>query len=115
MALKKYAVFAGRSQRSEYWSFVLLNLVFTVILYSIDNIVSWNYLMYAGVLSSIYSLAIVIPGIAVAIRRLHDTDRTGWWLLIALVPLIGAIILIVFFAQDSQSGDNRYGPNPKTV
>ena len=113
--LRKYAVFSGRSQRSEYWSFVLLNLVFTVILYSIDNIIGWNYLMYAGVLSSIYSLVIVIPGISVAIRRLHDNNRTGWWLFIVLVPLIGAVILIIFYAQDSQSGDNKYGPNPKAV
>jgi len=67
----------------------------------------------AGLLSGIYSLAVLIPSIAVAIRRLHDTGRSGWWILISLVPLIGTIVLLVFTVQDSQPGDNEYGPNPK--
>ena len=108
-------MFSGRSRRKEYWVFVLLNLPFTAVLYAIDNITGLTYGINSGVLSSIYSLAIIIPGIAVAIRRLHDTNRTGWWLFIALVPLIGAIILIVFYAQDSQPGYNKYGANPKAV
>jgi uncharacterized membrane protein YhaH (DUF805 family) len=66
-----------------------------------------------GLLSGIYSLAVLIPGIAVSVRRLHDTNRSGWWLLISLIPLIGAIVLLVFMVQDSQEGDNQYGPNPK--
>ncbi len=66
-------------------------------------------------MSGIYSLAVLIPSIAVSVRRLHDIDRTGWWLLIALVPLVGAIVLIVFHVLDGTPGPNRYGPNPKTA
>lgn len=66
-----------------------------------------------GLLGGIYSLAVLIPGIAVSVRRLHDTERSGWWLLIGLVPLIGAIVLLVFMVQDSKAGSNRFGENPK--
>lgn len=69
----------------------------------------------AGLLSTIFSLAILIPSIAVSVRRLHDIDRTGWWVLISLVPLIGWIVLLVFHVQDSTPGPNRYGPNPKSA
>lgn len=67
----------------------------------------------AGLISTIYSLAVLIPGLAVSVRRLHDTGRTGWWLLIAFIPVIGAIALLIFFFQDSQQGDNQYGAYPK--
>jgi len=66
-------------------------------------------------LSTIYSLALLIPSLAVSVRRLHDTDRSGWWLLIGLVPLIGIIVLIIFYVQDSNPGENQYGPNPKAA
>ena len=69
----------------------------------------------AGLLSTIFSLAILIPSIAVSVRRLHDIDRTGWWVLISLVPLIGWIVLLVFHVQDSTPGPNKYGPNPKSA
>ncbi|TJY41720.1 DUF805 domain-containing protein [Cohnella pontilimi] len=69
---------------------------------------------YGMVLSGLYALAILLPSLAVSVRRLHDTGRSGWWLLIGLIPLIGAIILLVFTCQDSQPGDNRYGPNPRS-
>jgi uncharacterized membrane protein YhaH (DUF805 family) len=81
----------------------------------IDNVAGLGWGAYGGVLSTIYSLAVLIPSLAVSVRRLHDTNRTGWWIFIGLVPLVGAIILIVFYATDSQPGDNQYGPNPKTV
>jgi uncharacterized membrane protein YhaH (DUF805 family) len=68
-----------------------------------------------GLLSGLYSLAILIPSLAVTVRRLHDTDRTGWWLLIGMIPLIGAIVLLVFMLLDSQPGDNQYGAHPKGV
>src|SRR5690606_13737347 len=68
-----------------------------------------------GLLGGIYALAVLIPSLAVSVRRLHDTDRSGWWLLIALVPLIGAIVLLVFLVLDSNSGQNQYGANPKDV
>lgn len=69
----------------------------------------------AGVLQSLYALAVLIPSLAVGVRRLHDTGRNGWWLLIGLIPLIGAIVLLVFFFQDSQPGNNEYGPSPKAA
>jgi uncharacterized membrane protein YhaH (DUF805 family) len=105
--LKKYAVVSGRARRSEYWYFVLFNLIIFIILTIID------YAINSAILSTIYSLAVLIPSIAVAVRRLHDTNRTGWWLLIGLIPIIGFIVLLIFMVQDSQKGENQYGPNPK--
>lgn len=114
--LKKYAVFSGRARRSEYWFFVLFNVIIGFVLGFIDGIFGLgNPEAGVGVLGTIYSLAVLIPSIAVGVRRLHDTDRSGWWLLIGLIPLIGAIVLIVFFVMDSTPGDNRFGPNPKAV
>ena len=108
--LKKYTVFNGRSRRKEYWMFFLFNVIIACVLGFIEGIVGGP-----GVLGAIYSLAVLIPGIAVSVRRLHDTARSGWWLLIGLVPLIGVIVLIVFMAQEGDPGDNPFGPNPKTA
>jgi uncharacterized membrane protein YhaH (DUF805 family) len=108
--LKKYTVFDGRAHRTEYWMFVLFNVIITIALGLIDRLLG-----ISGVLSGIYGLAVLIPGIAVGIRRLHDTNRSGWWLLISLVPVIGTIVLIVFMVQDSQPDTNQYGPNPKAA
>ena len=114
--LKKYAVFTGRAQRAEFWYFVLFNLLISVALALVDVAIG-TYSEEAGVglLYGIYALAVLLPGIAVAVRRLHDTGRSGWWYLIGLIPLIGAIVLIVFWVQDSQPGENQHGPNPKGV
>lgn len=113
---KKFAVFGGRARRKEYWYFVLFNLIVSVILAFIDGATgSFDPEAGIGVLSGIYSLAALIPCIAVSVRRLHDTGRSGWWLLIALVPLIGGIVLLVFTVQDSEPGENQFGPNPKEV
>ncbi|MGI9264325.1 MAG: DUF805 domain-containing protein [Gammaproteobacteria bacterium] len=112
--LRKYLVFEGRAQRAEYWYFVLFNIIFGIVLAIIDGIFgSLNPDTGMGLLSGIYSLAVLIPTIGVAIRRLHDTDRSGWWLLLALVPLIGGLVLLVFFILDGTPGSNRFGPNPK--
>ena len=113
-ALKKYAVFGGRSRRMEYWYFVLFNIIVSIVLGGIDGLLgtSGSY-AGAGLLSGIYGLAILIPSLAVTVRRLHDIDRSGWWILIGLVPLIGALVLLVFALLDSTPGDNQYGPNPK--
>ncbi|HHX35231.1 MAG TPA: DUF805 domain-containing protein [Gammaproteobacteria bacterium] len=112
--LKKYAVFSGRARRKEYWYFVLFNIVISVILSAIDGMMgSYNAETGMGLLGSIYILAILLPGIGVSIRRLHDTGRSGWWLLIGFVPLIGAIVLIVLMLQNSKPGQNQYGANPK--
>ena len=106
--LKKYAVFSGRARRAEYWYFLLFNLIVVIVLSIIDAAAGTNPL-----LTGIYTLAVLLPSIGVAIRRLHDTGRSGWWILIALIPLIGAIVLLVFYVQDSEGGVNVYGPNPK--
>lgn len=112
--LKRYAVFDGRARRKEYWYFVLFNTIIYVVLTVID-VLTGSYSQEAGMglLGGVYTLAILLPSIAVAVRRLHDTGRSGWWLLIALVPLIGAIVLLVFTVQDSNPGQNEFGANPK--
>jgi uncharacterized membrane protein YhaH (DUF805 family) len=114
--LKKYAVFSGRARRKEYWMFVLFNLIFLAVATALDTVLKTNFegLPY-GWIYTVYALAILIPGLAVVIRRLHDIGKSGWWYLIALVPLIGGIWLLVLLVKDSQSGDNQYGPNPKGV
>ncbi|HZC85316.1 MAG TPA: DUF805 domain-containing protein [Rubrobacter sp.] len=113
-ALKKYAVFSGRSRRMEYWYFVLFNIIVSIVLGAIDGLLGTRGSgMGAGLLSGIYGLAILIPSLAVTVRRLHDIDRSGWWILVALVPLIGTIVLLVFALLDGTPGPNRYGPNPK--
>ncbi len=105
-AIKNYAEFTGRARRKEYWMFILFYLIIYIGLMVIDGVLG------TLVLSTIFSLALLIPSISVAARRLHDTGRSGWWQLIAIIPLIGAIILIVFLAQDSHD-ENQYGLNPK--
>ena len=112
--LKKYAVFSGRARRKEYWYFCLFNLIIFIVLGIIDGVTgSLSPEAGAGLLGSIYILAIFIPGIAVSVRRLHDTNRSGWWVLINLIPLIGIIVLLVFMAQDSKPDQNKFGSNPK--
>ncbi|MCK9505910.1 MAG: DUF805 domain-containing protein [Porticoccaceae bacterium] len=112
--LKKYAVFNGRARRKEYWYFVLFNIIVSVILAVIDGMTgSFSADAGVGILSGIYSLAVFIPTAAVTFRRLHDTGRSGWWLLMVLLPFIGAIVLLIFMVQDSKPGENRFGPNPK--
>ncbi len=106
--LKKYAVFTGRARRTEYWMFFLFNIIIAVAIGVVEGILG-----SPGVLGLLYSLGVFIPTLAVSVRRLHDTGRSGLWLLIGLVPLIGFIVLIVFFVQDSEYGQNQYGPNPK--
>ncbi|GHI07771.1 hypothetical protein AQI88_34235 [Streptomyces cellostaticus] len=105
--LKKYAVFSGRARRQEYWMFFLFNVIISIVLAIIDGA------MGSSILGIIYSLATLLPGLGVAVRRLHDTDRSGWWILIALIPLVGAIILIVFLATEGKAEPNQHGPNPK--
>jgi uncharacterized membrane protein YhaH (DUF805 family) len=105
--LKNYVGFQGRARRKEYWMFVLFSVIVSIVLSIVDAIAGLN-----SVLSLLYSLAVLLPSLAVGVRRLHDTGKSGWWLLISLIPLIGSIILLVFMCQDSQE-DNKYGPNPK--
>jgi len=113
--LRKYAVFSGRARRNEYWMFVLFNLIIGIVLGVIEGIVGIAPQSDQSVLAGIYSLAVLIPSIAVFVRRLHDTNHSGWWFFIAFVPLIGAIVLLVFMVRDSDQGDNQYGANPKAA
>jgi uncharacterized membrane protein YhaH (DUF805 family) len=107
--LKKYAVFSGRAHRREFWMFTLIDVIIVIVISVVEGLVG-----SFGIICLIYNLAVLIPCIAVTVRRLHDTDRNGWWILISLIPLIGAIVLLVFTVQDSKPGENRYGPNPKS-
>lgn len=109
-ALTNYVGFTGRARRKEYWYFTLINLVISSALYLIALALDNTLLQTLWIL---YGLAVFLPGLAVAVRRLHDTDRSGWWLLIAFIPLIGAIVLLVFLFTDSTPGANQYGPSPK--
>lgn len=110
LALSRYAEFKGRSRRSEYWywtlALVLVLLPFYVLGVALESTIFL-------ILYVLITLATLVPGIAVLVRRLHDTGRSGWWYFIALVPLVGGIILLVFLATEGESGPNQYGPNPK--
>ncbi len=114
LALKKYAEFSGRSQRSEYWFFVLFYFLIAVVLSIVDVSAGFTSLHTGiGLFSALFMLAMFIPSLAVGVRRLHDIGRTGWWILIGLIPFVGWIVLLIFAVQDSQPGTNEYGPNPK--
>ncbi|MDR2860996.1 MAG: DUF805 domain-containing protein [Syntrophobacterales bacterium] len=113
--LNKYTVFDGRARRKEYWTFALVNIVFFLGLGFIGGLFGMiaGFLgMLVNIISFLCLLAILLPAIGVTIRRLHDTGRSGWWALIALIPLVG-LILIYFAILDSDPGENEYGPNPK--
>jgi uncharacterized membrane protein YhaH (DUF805 family) len=114
--LKNYAQFNGRARRTEYWMFALLNLIFAAVALIIDNVagIAIDHLFY-GPLYILYMLAVFIPGLAVSVRRLHDVGKSGLWILIAFIPIIGAIWLLVLMVTDSIPGENQYGPNPKEV
>jgi uncharacterized membrane protein YhaH (DUF805 family) len=111
----KYAQFEGRATRSEYWYFVLFYIIGALIVGLLDGVMSGLTGGNAGgigILSLLYFLGTLVPSIAVGIRRLHDTGRSGWWYLIALIP-IASLVLLAFFTIDSQEGENKYGANPK--
>ena len=110
--LKNYFKFSGRARRAEYWYFILFNIIVSIVLGFIDGALGMmDYATGFGLLSGLYALGIIIPSLAVAVRRLHDTDRSGWWILIMLIPVIGFFIFLYFMIQGSKP-DNRFGPNP---
>jgi len=111
--LKKYAVFEGRARRKEYWMFTLFNILISFGLGMIDGLRAQSPNFSLGLLGTIYTLAVFIPAFTVSVRRLHDIGKSGWWLFIALIPIVGGIVLLVFSVTDSQPGENEYGPNPK--
>ncbi len=137
MPLRRYADFSGRSRRKEYWMFALLNFIIYTVLYVIMLSAMGPSLTEAmmqaeagmepvqpsagmmagvgivGMILGIYSLAVFIPSLAVMVRRFHDQDKSGWFVLLAFIPLIGGIILLVFMCLEGTRGDNRFGPDPK--
>jgi uncharacterized membrane protein YhaH (DUF805 family) len=106
--LKDYVKFDGRARRQEYWMFFLINVIISAVLSVIDMAIGMR------ILTGLYSLALLLPSLGVAVRRLHDTGKSGWFLFIGFIPLIGAIWLIVVLATAGTTGDNEYGPDPKT-
>lgn len=118
-ALKKYTDFSGRARRSEYWFFVLFNSIILIIASVADGMLNTEFeIGEGGRLGYIYLgylLFTLLPGLAVAVRRLHDVGKSGWFIFISLIPLIGGIWLMVLFFTDSKPGENEYGPNPKGI
>ena len=105
--LKKYTAFGGRARRQEYWMFVLFHVIVAVVLLVAETMAGGPGILYA-----LYLIGTILPSLAVSVRRLHDTGRSGWWLLLSLVPF-GSIVVFIFTVMDSQPGTNRFGPNPK--
>ena len=121
LPLKRYADFQGRSRRKEYWMFALGVVIVAIVLSIIEGILiiegiqseSGNIGGAYGPLSAIFLLAIIVPAIAVQVRRFHDQDKSGWWVLLGLIPLLGGIVVLVFMCLEGTRGPNRFGPDPK--
>lgn len=114
---KNYANFNGRARRSEYWYYTLMNIILIIGLQVLIFLAAMSQLgvvsMILGAVYLIYALGTLVPSLAVAVRRLHDVGKSGWFILISLIPLIGGIWLLVLMCTDSMPGENEYGPNPK--
>ncbi|MFH9015482.1 DUF805 domain-containing protein [Streptomyces sp. NPDC017943] len=106
--VKKYAVFSGRARRKEYWMYVLFYAILAIVASIIDAVVFGSQ-----ILSLVLALGLLLPSLGVTVRRLHDTNRSGWWILIGLVPLVGGIVMLVFLCIEGEAGSNQYGHNPK--
>lgn len=114
--LKKYAVFSGRARRKEYWYFILFNIVFLILAMGLDSLLGTNIApMPYGVFYIIFGIAVIIPSLAVCVRRLHDVGKSGWFYFISFIPIVGAIWLLVLFLTAGNVGDNEYGADPKAV
>jgi len=111
--LKQFSDFNGRARRKEYWMFVLINIAISIGIGFVDGILGTTNELGMGYLGLLYSLAVIIPGIAVGVRRLHDIGKSGWMLLVAFIPFIGFIWLIILMAREGDEGENEYGSNPK--
>ena len=109
-AFRKYAQFGGRARRMEFWMFTLINVlvIFGLVFFA-------DKALWANILLAAYAVAMFIPCIALTVRRLHDTGRSGWWIFISAVPLIGSIAMIIFEVLPGDVGDNGYGPDPKAA
>ena len=115
MALKRYSDFSGRSRRMEFWMFVVLNIIVNVIASVVDSILGMSGMVAGlyGPLTLLAMLVLLIPGIAVSIRRLHDQDKSGWFVLLAFIPILGGLVLLVFMFLEGTKGGNKFGPDPK--
>lgn len=112
-AFKKYAVFSGRADRSEYWYFVLFQLIFAIAAMLLDNMLHLTFgVLPYGALYLLYALASLVPSLAVAVRRLHDINKSGWYLLVSLIPIAGSIWLLVLLVTKGTVGPNKYGVDP---
>lgn len=112
--LSKYAVFQGRARRKEYWMFVLMNFIVAFVLGFLGSALGLKVAGGFNLIGLLYAMLVMLPSIAVGVRRLHDIGRSGGWMWIALIPLLGSILLLVWAVLDSEPGQNAYGPNPKT-
>lgn len=112
--LKRAFDFSGRSRRKEYWMYSLFYFIIVIILGFLEDVFG-VVVDEIGILTGLIGLILIIPSLSVLFRRLHDTGRSAWWILIGLIPLIGAIVLLIFTLLDSEPGSNKYGPNPKTI
>lgn len=114
VVFENYANFSGRARRSEYWYYTLATIIVSIILSTLDNVAGLTFgLADSGILSSIYSLLVFLPGLGVMVRRLHDVGKSGWFILIVLIPLAGVIWLLIVLCTEGNSGVNAYGPDPK--
>lgn len=108
--IQKYTVFSGRAGRPEFWWFTLINIIISIVIDVVCGAIFGSSGQFIG---SIYGLAVLLPSLGVAIRRLHDTNRSGWWILIGLIPIVGWIVLIVFYALEGNRASNQYGATPE--
>lgn len=112
--LKQYADFSGRARRKEYWLFCLFNLIISIVLMFIDQAMgTFDAANGIGALGAIYTLGVLIPGLAVCVRRLHDIGKSGWYIFLFLIPLIGPILILIWFCTEGNHGSNQWGENPK--
>jgi len=110
--LTQYVGFSGRARRAEYWYFFLFECIVNFVLSMLGNITDMNFF---NILITLFNLAVFLPGLAVCFRRMHDTGKSAWYLLIGLVPIVGQILIMLWFIKDSEPGTNQYGPNPKGI
>ncbi len=112
--LKQYADFSGRARRKEYWMYVLFYMIIAIVVHVIDVMLGWVTLEFEmGVLGGLYSLCMFIPGLAVSVRRLHDIGKSGWNFLFILIPLVGAVVLLIWFCKEGERRGNAWGLDPK--
>jgi len=116
--LKQYADFNGRARRKEYWMFTLFVVIFFIVAAILDNLLGTTF-KFAGVSAPygwiylLFAFAMILPSLAVVVRRLHDIGKSGWYYFLVFIPVVGGIILLIWYCKNSQPGENQYGPNPK--